>query len=212
MIYNIIKTEKLLNDVSYNIHMYQKRNNKLEIIKLYTANYKNSFYLREISQLSKIPLKTTQDALKILEKENIIKGIIRGKNKYFTLNINNSQTKFLIIQAELYKTAQFLEKYQQLNSFAKSLDINNPIIIFGSFAKSTADKNSDIDILIISDKEQKLSSHLMPQKMHEIIMNEKTFKESIEKQEALIKEIENAHIILNNHSFYVNSMWNYYGK
>ena len=41
-------------------------------------------------------------------------------------------------------------------------------------------------------------------------MPEKTFFKAIDKQEDLIKEIEENHIILNNHSFYVNVMWGYY--
>ena len=85
------------------------------------------------------------------------------------------------------------------------------IIVFGSFAKFNPDKNSDLDLLIVS-KEQELAFHLLPYKVHKINLKEKSFLKAIKEQETLIQEIEEKHIILNNHSLYVNTMWSYYGK
>lgn len=192
--------------------MYQKRNNELEIISLYRGNYKSYFYLRQIGKLSKIPLKTCQNALSILEKNRILKSKLEGKNKYFSLNLENIQTKSFLLQAEIYKMGVFLENYPVFKIFLKEIKTNIPLIIFGSFAKLKADKNSDLDILIISEKEQKLSFHLIPYKLHQIYLSENSFTKAMKEQEPLIKEIEENHILLNNHSFYVNEMWNKYGK
>ncbi len=192
--------------------MYQNRNNELEIISLFRGNYKARFYLREISKLSKIPLKTCQNTLTNLEKSKILKSKTEGKNKYFSLNIDNIKTKSYLQQAEIYRTDSFVEEYPQFRMFLKAIMITAPIIVFGSFAKSTADKDSDLDILTISDKEPELPFHLLPFKPHQMNMPEKTFLKAIDKQESLIKEIEENHIILNNHSFYVNIMWRHYGK
>lgn len=192
--------------------MYLNRNSALEVISLFRGDYKARFYLREISKLSKLPLKTCQNALANLEKAKILKSKIEGKNKYFSLNIENLKTKSYLQQAEIYQTDLFVEKYPQFKMFLKSLKINAPLIVFGSFAKFKADRNSDLDLLIISDKELKLPFHLLPFKPHQINMPEKPFLKAIDQQEDLIKEIEENHIILNNHSFYVNIMWGYYGK
>ena len=192
--------------------MYQNRNNELEIVSLFRGNYKIRFYLREISKLSKLPLKTCQNTLLNLEKAKILKSRTEGKNKYFSLNLENIKTKSYLQQTEIYQTDLFLEEYPQFKMFLKSLKTNAPIIVFGSFAKFTADKNSDLDLLIISDKELNLPFHLLPSKPHQINMPEKTFLKAIEQQENLIKEIEENHIILNNHSFYVNIMWGHHGK
>ena len=192
--------------------MYQNRNNELEVISLFRHNYKARFYLREISKISKLPLKTCQNTLTKLEKAKILKSKIEGKNKYFLLNLENIKTKSYLQQAEIYQTDIFIEKYPAFKMFLKSLKITAPIIVFGSFAKFTADKNSDLDILVISDKELKLPFHLLPFKPHQIIMTEKTFLKALNQQENLIKEIEDNHIILNNHSFYVNVMWEYYER
>ena len=192
--------------------MYQKRNNELEVVSLFRGNYKTRFYLREISKLSKLPLKTCQNTLRNLEKNKILKSKIEGKNKYFSLNIENIRTKSYLQQAELYKTDLFIKKYSQFNIFLKEVKTTAPIIVFGSFAKFTADKNSDLDLLIISDKELKLPFHLLSFKSHEINMSEKMFLNALTQQEVLIKEIEENHVILNNHSFYIDVMWSYYAR
>ncbi len=192
--------------------MYPKRNNELEIISLFRGNYKARFYLREISKLSKLPLKTCQNTLMNLEKAKILKSKIEGKNKYFSLNLENIKTKSFLLQAEIYQTDLFTEKYPQFKMFLKSLKTTIPIIVFGSFAKLTASKDSDLDLLIISEEELNLPFHLLPFKPHQITMPKETFLKALDKQEDLIKEIEENHIILNNHSFYVDIMWGYYGK
>lgn len=192
--------------------MYHNRNNELEVISLFRWNYRIRFYLREISKLSKLPLKTCQNVLSILEKTNVLKSKIEGKNKYFSLNLENIKTKLYLLQSEIYQTDLFIGKYPQFKMFLKSLQTTVPIIVFGSFAKLTADKNSDLDILIISARELKLPFHLLPFKPHKINLTEKTFLKTLKGQENLIKEIEENHIILNNHSFYIDIMWEQYGK
>ena len=192
--------------------MYPNRNNELEVVSLFRGGYNARFYLREISKLSKLPLKTCQNALSNLEKAKVLKSKREGKNKYFSLNLENIKTKSYLQQAEICQTDRFVEKYPQFKMFLKSLETNASIIVFGSFAKFTADQDSDLDLLVVSEKKIELPFHLLPFKPHEINMTEKTFLKAIDQQEDLMKEIEENHIILNNHSFYVNMMWGYYGK
>ncbi|MBI2671531.1 nucleotidyltransferase domain-containing protein [Candidatus Woesearchaeota archaeon] len=191
--------------------MYQKRNNELEVISLFRGDYKSRHYLREIRRLSKLPLKTCQNVLVNLEKAKILKSSLEGKNKYFSLNLENIKTKLYLLQAEVYQTDIFLEKYSQIKMFLKSIKTTVPIIVFGSFAKFKADRGSDLDLLIISKEKIKLPFHLLPFKPHQINMAGKTFLKALKKQENLVKEIEENHIILNNHSFYINIMWGMHG-
>jgi len=187
--------------------MYQNRNKELEIISLYLGSYKTRFYLREISKLTNIPLKTCQDTLIKLEKEKILKSKVEGKNKYFFLNLDNIVVKLYLLKAEIHKTDLFLKKYPEFKIFLKSINTNSILIVFGSFANFKANKNSDLDLFIISDKEEKLPSHLLPHKIHKNSLEEGSFRKAIYTKEALIEEIKEKHIILNNHSSYVNIMW-----
>lgn len=192
--------------------MYRKGNKELEVVALYTSNYKAEFYLRQIAKLANLPLKTCQNVLTALEKEKIIRGKIEGKNKYFSLNLENIKTKSYLLQAEIHKLNNFLNSYPQFNIFLKSVHTTSPIILFGSFAKTKPDKNSDVDLLIISKEEQNLPAHLLSHKIHQVNLSEESFKKALNEKEALIKEIEESHIILNNPSSYVNLVWEYYGK
>ena len=192
--------------------MYLRRNKELDVISLYSEDYKSKFYLRQISKLAKLPLKTCQNILVDLEKERILKSKIEGKNKYFSLNLDNISVKSYLLKAEIHKTDLFLEKYSEFKTFLKSINTNALIIIFGSFAKLKAGKDSDLDLFIVSNKEEKLPFHLLPHKVHQNSLKEKSFKKAIVEKETLIKEIEENHIILNNHSSYVNIIWEYYGK
>jgi len=192
--------------------MYLKRNKELEVLGLYLRNYAQQLYLREISRLAKLPLKNTQNVLNTLEKGRILKSSLKGKNKYFSLNLDNIQTKLFLLQAEVHKTLLFLEKYPAFKTFLKEISTQSLQVVFGSFAKFVAEKDSDVDFLVISKYEEKLPLHLLPYKVHEIRLTDDTFRKAMEKQEALIKEIEENHVILSNHSFYINTMWDYYGK
>jgi len=192
--------------------MYQNRNKEMEIISLFRGNYKSRFYLREISKISKLPLKTCQNTLSNLEKAKVLKSKTEGKNKYFSLNLENIKTKSYLQQAEIYQTDRFIEKYSQFKIFLKSLKTTIPIVVFGSFAKFEAGKDSDLDILILAGKKIELPFHLLPFKPHQINLTEKTFIKAINQQEDLVKEIEKKHIILNNHSFYINAMWGHYAR
>ena len=191
--------------------MYPKRNSERAVLILYLGDYTKQLYLREISRLAKIPLKNTQNVVNSLEKRRILKSSVRGKNKYFSLNLDNIQTRFYLLQSEIYKTLLFLDKYPLLKTFLKEVS-KATIVVFGSFAKFTAEKDSDLDLLVISENEEKLPFHLLPYKIHDIRMSEKTFIRAVEKKEVLLKEIEENHVILNNHSFYVDMMWGQYGK
>jgi len=187
--------------------MYQKRNKELEVISLYLRDYSKQFYLREISRLTRMPLKTTQNAVLNLEKEKILKGVIRGKNKDFALNLDSITTKFYLLHAEIHQTAKFLNKYPEFRTFLKDTTTTDLLVVFGSFAKFTADKNSDLDLMIVGKDKQKLPLHLLPYKVHKVELSEKVFIDSLNKGEALIKEIKQNHIILNNHSDFVNTIW-----
>ncbi len=192
--------------------MYLKRNNELEVLNLYLSGYAKQFYLREISRLAELPLKNVQRSVESLEKSKILRSSIRGKNKYFGLNLDNIQTKLYVLQAEIFRTFLFLKKYLPFRTFLKEVSTQAPLVVFGSFAKFAAEEGSDLDLLTVSKHEEKFPFHVIPYKVHEIRLSDDSFRKALEKQETLIKEIEENHVILNNHSFYVATMWDYYAK
>jgi uncharacterized protein len=194
------------------MHMYQNRNKDLEVLALFMKGYSKQYYLREIAKLAKIPLKTTQNLVNLLTQNNILKSHVSGKNKYFGLNLDNVETKLCLLKAEAQRTISFMNKYSLFKTFLKEIKADELLIVFGSFARFNAHRDSDLDLLMITNVKLKLPLHLLPYKAHKIELSKKAFKESVKKNEPLIKEIEENHIILNNHSSYLNVMWDYYGK
>jgi len=148
-----------------------------------------------------------------LEKENTIRHTIEGKHKYFELNLDNIKTKFLLMGAEIHKTLLFLKKHPAFKSFLKETTrLDGTIIVYGSFSDFTATKDSDLDILTISDKKINLPRHLLPYRIHEINLTKKEFFSALSKDEPLMREILTNHVILHNHSFFIDAMWWYYEK
>ncbi len=192
--------------------MYTIRNNWMIVLGLFLNEYKARFYLREITKLSGLSLKTTQNVLSVLEKNKILIGKTEGKNKYFSLNLENIDTKHYLLHAEIFKTEDFLRRYAPLKSFLKMLSSNIPLVVFGSFSRLSAGKDSDIDLLMIADKKDKIPEYLIPYSLHKIILSEKAFLKGLREKETLIMEIVKNHKVLNNHSFLVNALWEYYAK
>ncbi len=108
----------------------------------------------------------------------------------------------------MYRTQKFLEKYPRIRTFVSSFESNAPVLVFGSFAKMSEDEGSDLDLLVVGEEE--MPFHLVPREVHEVRLSEGSLVEGLEKDEDLVKEIEGNHVLLNNHSFYVNTMWRYY--
>jgi predicted nucleotidyltransferase len=165
-------------------------------------------YLREIHKLTKLSLKSVQNSLKNLEQERILISKIVGKNKFFRINKDEPKTRYALEIGELIKTIEFLNKNTLLKSFAEKIQNSeaDAVIIFGSFAKNTQKKDSDLDILILSEKEIGLPAHLSPKKIHSIVMNKEEFLKNT-KESVLISEIFINHIILKNSNLFINSIW-----
>lgn len=190
--------------------MCQKGN---KVLSLFCSDLKRRIYLREISKLAKIPLKTASRALGELEDRNIVRHRVEGKHKYFELNMDNIETKFYLVEAEIYKTRLFLDKYPVFRSFLKDMVLGGGIVVsFGSFTELRATKDSDLDVLTVSDKKMDLPEHLLPYKVNRISMNGKQFLSALNRGEPLIMEILAKHTVLCGHSYFIDVMWWYYGK
>mgnify|MGYP001562552807 FL=1 len=78
-------------------------NNKLKILSLYRSNYLAQYHTREMAKLIKKSHVTLLPHLNDLEKEKVLVAKIIGKNKVYTLNIDNILTKNHLIISELFE-------------------------------------------------------------------------------------------------------------
>lgn len=132
-------------------HMNQKRISiKSEII---MALLKKETHGREISEYLKVPLTTIQRTLSSLEQDNVIDYKIIGKSKVYFIKKSLSARKY-VSDAENYKMIKLIGHYPYLEPLIKDiLNVKSHLVIlFGSYAKFNAKKDSDIDLYIETDK------------------------------------------------------------
>jgi len=128
--------------------MVQKRDNlELDIIEVLL---KSANHVRGIARKLNESHSTISRKLDNLKKENAIDSKTEGKNKIFFLK-HTLITKNLILQEELHKLTKLLRHQPELSvifeEILKKTD-EKLIILFGSYAKGLAKKDSDIDIYI----------------------------------------------------------------
>jgi len=170
--------------------MVQKRNNlDFEIILLLI---RGSNHLRGIAKNLGESHSTILRRLNGLVKENVIDYRLEGRNKVFFIK-KNLQAKSYIFNAERYKQIKLLKKYPELSVIAEDIlkkSHENLIIIFGSYAKFIANKNSDIDVYV-ETKNKKVKNEL--ESVHSKI-SVKIGRFDI--NSPLIKEIIKDHVVL----------------
>lgn len=130
------------------VHMVQKRSNlELEIIGLLM---KKQVHVRGMAKILNESHSTISRKMDSLVKDNVVDFRKEGKNKVFFLK-KNFIVKNYIFMAEEYKLIKLLRNYPELSIiFEEILDKTDEglIILFGSYAKNTSRKDSDIDIYI----------------------------------------------------------------
>lgn len=120
---------------------------------------KSNAHGRGIAKELDIPLTTVQRSLLGLEGKNVLDVAIQGKNKVYSLK-KNLMARNHIFNAENYKMVKLLLRYPELGPVISDVLGKSKcslIILFGSFAKFSANKNSDIDIYLdtLNIKEKK---------------------------------------------------------
>ncbi|CAG0940466.1 hypothetical protein BROC_01029 [Candidatus Brocadiaceae bacterium] len=130
--------------------------------------------------------------LKELVRENVLEFRKDGRNKVYFLKKNIEARNYELI-SEVVKLNKTLKKYPELRKTIKDIQQNKEIklaVLFGSYARCKANKNSDIDIFI-ETKDRKLKEEL------ELLNSRLSVKiGEYDRSSALIKEIEKNHVII----------------
>lgn len=128
--------------------MVQNKNNtELEIVLILI---KNKAHLREIARAINESHSTVLRKINLLVKENFLDYKKEGKNKVFFIKSNLKARNYVYL-AEIYKLNKTLSQYPKLSVILEDVKRKAPkgmIILFGSYAKGTANKESDIDVYI----------------------------------------------------------------
>ena len=185
---SIIKPKSLNTNVILLLHMSQNSYN----IKIVLALLKSENHVRGLARI--LGPNQTNIARKVqeLSKENIVDFKQEGRNKVFFLK-KTLEAKQYTYSAEMQKLIDAIKKYPSLRKIIEAIKKNEKIsiaILFGSYAKNTASKESDIDIYI-NTKDTKVKREV------EIIDSKINVKIGIYNNDSLlIKEIDKNHVII----------------
>jgi predicted nucleotidyltransferase len=167
----------------------KQKSYKMEIM---NALAKKESYGRELSKLVGTNQMTTSRKLLELREMNVIDFKEEGKNKVYFSKKNNEARNYLFI-SEHYKLLKVLQKYPQLRKIIDRIQRDEKIevaILFGSYAKEIAKRDSDIDIFIETN-DKKIKGEL------EKIDSKASVKiGDLSESNLLMKEIERNHVII----------------
>lgn len=130
----------------------------LRIIGLMRDGLDKGLTILEISKKLKIGYRPAYNHISEMEKEGIIRVVRVGNAKQCFLDIQNERTRHLLGDADISRKEELYKENLKLKTVIESLipkltekfisEINS-IILFGSYAKRKATKQSDIDLLFI---------------------------------------------------------------
>src|SRR3989338_7760451 len=129
---------------------------KEKILECFYRNRQKELYFSEILRETKLTQNTTLKHLKNLQTANLITSTRKIGNTFYRINPNNPQI-YSIFSYFDYKRFNELpsERKRAINEFLNKIKVKPLIaLIFGSTAKGTFGKESDIDILLIYNKKE----------------------------------------------------------
>ncbi len=148
----------------------------IKILKLLLSNKEEKFTINKISKILNINYRMVYENIGLLEKNNLLKITKIGNSKIceFNYNFNNQiyEAEYMR-RMDLFKNKNFLIIHNRL----AELNFVFITLLFGSHAKGTETKHSDIDILTIGgdEKEIKATLSLLPDKIHLTTISYKDF-------------------------------------
>ncbi len=165
---------------------------KEKILECFYKNRQKELYFSEILRETKLTQNTTLKHLKNLQNNNLIISTKKIGNTFYRINSKNSQI-YSIFSYFDYKRFNELpsERKRAINEFLDKIKVKPLIaLIFGSTAKGTFGKGSDIDLLLIFNKKEANDSKLKQDieattgvKIQTFIIDFDYFKEQILKEE-----------------------------
>jgi len=189
---------------------------KLDIISLYTENYNARYGVREMARKLNVNHQTVLNHLNLLVENNILAYERKGRNKEFSSNLDNINTKLLIDAAEALKSYAFLSKEQKIKIIIQEIKkVVDTIIVFGSYAKGLYDKKSDLDLLILGEADKPSINRIRGNSTLEINTKYSTFDEFeklLRTGNSLAVEILKTHLFFGDIGKVTDIFWRYFNE
>ena len=128
---------------------------RVEILRLFLFNADNSFYQRQISNLTKQSIRGVQREVEKLHDIGFLEKSVSGNRVYYKVNRNNPI--FEDLKSIFFKSLGIAEALKE-NLQGKKIKI---AFIYGSYARGQENLLSDIDLMVIGNISSKELSGLL---------------------------------------------------
>ncbi|MBI2579317.1 MAG: nucleotidyltransferase domain-containing protein [Candidatus Aenigmarchaeota archaeon] len=179
------------------------------ILSAFLGNYGAKLHVRQIARMVDMNRQTVSETLKKMEDSRVVDSETEGRNKLYFINSKSSKAKILLQNAENRKKLDICEKSPVLSRLVHYADSSSVILLFGSYAKGSERKDSDIDIIVINGRKNDFDAFEKEtgKAVQAFEMSEKKFLERFLKKDHLVVEAAKNHVCLKNAERFVDIMW-----
>lgn len=171
------------------------QNNPLYVLVPFTRNYSEKINGSKLARDLKLPQKTVFRKMESLVQEKILDFEREGRNKKYFIN---SSKKFTVLSlVENLKELCFSQLSPEVGLLLEELSKESSIVLFGSYAKGLAKKESDVDLVIFSENETKFKSlfSIYPFEINAHFVSLSQMEKRLKEKQALALEIKKDHIL-----------------
>jgi len=172
-------------------------NEKLNILRL-LIEHQEPISIRQIALKRNINYKSAYNAVQKLNNESIITINPLGNTSLCTFNHNFNESVFIVEHARLQGLLKN-KNFKVIHNDLKSINSQFIILLFGSYAKNTQTKHSDIDFLVIANEQKEIQNGLnrIPLNIHVTAITYADFQTMLKSKEfTVVSEAIKKNIIL----------------
>ncbi len=184
------------------------RSLEVRILKFFLEHINGSFAIREIARMTNMDYKLVHTTVKRLVQRKSLEKKRHANLDLCSLSFSDMASIFYV---ENLRKEEFLQKNRELRIFFQDVlesikEQYYTLLIFGSFAKKTEKKNSDVDLLIISPERGRgqeieriinAKTLLLKRQVQVIVLDENEFINNLSSKKLnVVKEAFQHHLIL----------------
>lgn len=185
-------------------------NKYFEVFRIFlSGSYSRDTYGRELVNKVKLSQKNIALTLDEMEKEGILSSKTRGNLRHYFINKSNPLCKKYIMLAEIDKAIAFFKANPKIEHILNKIKPTGIVCVFGSYAKGTPKKDSDLDLFITGKINEKEIKKLGEQYNIEISIKQckhSEFIKALQENEPLVNEILENHIIITGYEEFVSGI------
>ncbi len=148
----------------------------IRLLQFFLSKKEEKFTIKKIAEALNFNYRIAYDRIMELEKEGLVKITKVGQSNWCELN---HKFDYRIFEAEYLRRRRIFKNKNFLIIHNHLAELKFPFIalLFGSYAKGTANKHSDLDILTIGGDEKEIQAALsiLPDKIHLTAINYENF-------------------------------------